>query len=150
MTSDTTVVPIRHPNTIEDPLTAVWRSGAGQLLAQVVEVEAEPGPGRCRSGPGAPGHGRAAPGARARPAAARPSSRPGTPRLPPPPRLRQQPAGAAPQHGRQRILDRVGVAEWDNSVIAHRGVSLLREVLAGSSPASIRRLSHATITQFRP
>jgi hypothetical protein len=65
-------------------------------------------------------------------------------------RLRQQPAGAAPQDGRQRILDRVGVAEWDNGGIAHRGVSLLREVLAGSSPASIRRLSHATITQFRP
>ena len=32
--------------------------------------------------------------------------------------------------------------------MAHRGVSLLREVLAGSSPASIRRLHTAVVTQF--
>ena len=44
---------------------------------------AAPRPGRSRSGPGAPEHGRAARRARARPAAARPSSRPGTPPLPP-------------------------------------------------------------------
>ena len=60
--------------------------------------------------------------------------------------LRQQPAGAAPQDGRQRVVDLIGLAEWDNGAIAHRGVSLLREVLAGSSPASIRRLSHTAIT----
>ncbi|WP_424140565.1 IS256 family transposase [Roseomonas chloroacetimidivorans] len=39
--SDTTVVPLRQPETIEDPLTAVLRSGARRLLAQAVEAEAE-------------------------------------------------------------------------------------------------------------
>ncbi len=39
--SDNTVVPLRHPDTIEDPLTAVLRSGARRLLAQAVEAEAE-------------------------------------------------------------------------------------------------------------
>ena len=39
--SDTTVVPLRHPDTIEDPLTAVLRSGARRLLAQAVEAEAQ-------------------------------------------------------------------------------------------------------------
>src|SRR5215216_202411 len=39
--SDTTVVPLRHPDTIEDPLTAILRSGARRLLAQAVEAEAE-------------------------------------------------------------------------------------------------------------
>ena len=39
--SDTTVVPLRQPDTIEDPLTAVLRSGARRLLAQAIEAEAE-------------------------------------------------------------------------------------------------------------
>jgi putative transposase len=39
--SDTTVIPLRHPDTIEDPLTAVLRSGARRLLAQAIEAEAE-------------------------------------------------------------------------------------------------------------
>ncbi|WP_424140376.1 IS256 family transposase [Roseomonas chloroacetimidivorans] len=39
--SDTTVVPLRQPETVEDPLTAVLRSGARRLLAQAVEAEAE-------------------------------------------------------------------------------------------------------------
>jgi putative transposase len=39
--SDSTVVPLRQPDTIEDPLTAVLRSGARRLLAQAVEAEAE-------------------------------------------------------------------------------------------------------------
>ncbi len=39
--SHNTVVPLRHPDTIEDPLTAVLRSGARRLLAQAVEAEAE-------------------------------------------------------------------------------------------------------------
>src|SRR5215212_11202931 len=39
--SDTTVIPLRQPDTIEDPLTAVLRSGARRLLAQAVEAEAE-------------------------------------------------------------------------------------------------------------
>ncbi|HEX8568555.1 MAG TPA: IS256 family transposase [Caulobacteraceae bacterium] len=41
MTSDTTVVPLHQPETIDDPLTAILRSGARQLLAQAVEAEAE-------------------------------------------------------------------------------------------------------------
>jgi hypothetical protein len=41
MTSDTTVVPLRQPDEVDDPLTAVLRSGARRLLAQAVEVEAE-------------------------------------------------------------------------------------------------------------
>ena len=39
--SDNIVVPLRQPDTIEDPLTAVLRSGARRLLAQAVEAEAE-------------------------------------------------------------------------------------------------------------
>src|SRR4051795_5970175 len=39
--SHTTVVPLRQPDEIEDPLTAVLRSGARRLLAQAVEAEAE-------------------------------------------------------------------------------------------------------------
>src|SRR5829696_3419422 len=39
--SDTTVIPLRQPDTIEDPLTAVLRSVARRLLAQAVEAEAE-------------------------------------------------------------------------------------------------------------
>jgi putative transposase len=41
MTSDSTVVPLRQPDEISDPLTAVLRSGARRLLAQAVEAEAE-------------------------------------------------------------------------------------------------------------
>ena len=41
MTSSSTVVPLRQPDSIEDPLTAVLRSGARRLLAQAIEAEAE-------------------------------------------------------------------------------------------------------------
>ena len=41
MTSTTTVVPLRQPDTVDDPLTAVLRSGARRLLAQAVEAEAD-------------------------------------------------------------------------------------------------------------
>ena len=41
MTSDSTVVPLRQPEEVEDPLTAILRSGARRLLAQAVEAEAE-------------------------------------------------------------------------------------------------------------
>jgi putative transposase len=41
MTSDSTVVPLRQPEEIDDPLTAVLREGARRLLAQAVEAEAE-------------------------------------------------------------------------------------------------------------
>ena len=33
MTSDSTVVPLRQPDAIDDPLTAILRSGARRLLA---------------------------------------------------------------------------------------------------------------------
>src|SRR5215210_3311557 len=39
--SDSTVVSLRQPDTIEDPLSAVLRSGARRLLAQAIEAEAE-------------------------------------------------------------------------------------------------------------
>ena len=38
---NSTVVPLRQPETIDDPLTAVLRSGARRLLAQAIEAEAE-------------------------------------------------------------------------------------------------------------
>ncbi len=41
MTSNNTVVHFRQPDEIDDPLTAVLRSGARRLLAQAVEAEAE-------------------------------------------------------------------------------------------------------------
>ena len=41
MTSSSSVVPLRQPDTIDDPLTAVLRSGARRLLAQAIEAEAE-------------------------------------------------------------------------------------------------------------
>jgi transposase-like protein len=41
MTSSSTVVPLRQPDAIEDPLTAVLRDGARRLLAQAVEAEAD-------------------------------------------------------------------------------------------------------------
>jgi hypothetical protein len=39
--SDTTVVPLRQPETVDDPLTAVLRNGARRLLAQAIEAEAD-------------------------------------------------------------------------------------------------------------
>jgi transposase-like protein len=41
MTSDTTVIPLRQPDAIDDPLTVILRSGARRLLAQAVEAEAD-------------------------------------------------------------------------------------------------------------
>jgi transposase-like protein len=41
MTSDSTVVSLRKPETLEDPLTTILRSGARQLLAQAIEAEIE-------------------------------------------------------------------------------------------------------------
>ncbi len=38
MISDSIVVAFRQPDTIEDPLTAILRSGAHRLLAQAVEA----------------------------------------------------------------------------------------------------------------
>ena len=41
MTSSNSVVSLRQPDAIDDPLTAVLRSGARRLLAQAIEAEAE-------------------------------------------------------------------------------------------------------------
>jgi putative transposase len=41
MSSDSTIVPFRQPDEIDDPLTAVLRSGARRLLAQAIEAEAD-------------------------------------------------------------------------------------------------------------
>ena len=41
MTSNSTVVSLRQPETIDDPLTAILRSGARRLLAQAIEAEAD-------------------------------------------------------------------------------------------------------------
>lgn len=40
MNSNSSVVPVRQPDSIDDPLTAVLRSGARRLLAQAIEAEA--------------------------------------------------------------------------------------------------------------
>ncbi len=41
MTSSSTVVSLRQPEAVDDPLTAILRSGARRLLAQAIEAEAE-------------------------------------------------------------------------------------------------------------
>ena len=41
MNEDSTVVRFPRPDTIDDPLTAVLRSGARRLLARAIEAEAE-------------------------------------------------------------------------------------------------------------
>jgi len=41
MTSSSTVVSLRQPDAIDDPLTAILRSGARRLLAQAIEAEAD-------------------------------------------------------------------------------------------------------------
>src|SRR5215212_9139059 len=41
MTETTNIVRLRQPDTIDDPLTDILRSGARQLLAQAIEIEAE-------------------------------------------------------------------------------------------------------------
>ncbi len=41
MSTDTTLVALRQPGEIEDPLTAILRSGARRLLAQAIEAEVE-------------------------------------------------------------------------------------------------------------
>ena len=41
MTSSSTVVSLHQPDEVDDPLTAILRSGARRLLAQAVEAEAE-------------------------------------------------------------------------------------------------------------
>ncbi len=38
--STTTVVSLRQPDEVDDPLTAVLRAGARRLLAQAIEAEA--------------------------------------------------------------------------------------------------------------
>ena len=40
MNENSNIVPLRQPDEIDDPLTNILRSGARQLLAQAVEMEA--------------------------------------------------------------------------------------------------------------
>ncbi|WP_158292319.1 hypothetical protein [Paracraurococcus ruber] len=44
MTSDTTVVALRQPDEVADPLTAVLRSGARRLLAHETCARVDGGP----------------------------------------------------------------------------------------------------------
>jgi putative transposase len=41
MTSDSSIAPLRQPEEIGDPLTAVLKSGARRLLARAIEAEAD-------------------------------------------------------------------------------------------------------------
>jgi hypothetical protein len=60
--------------------------------------------------------------------------------------LCQQPAGAVPQDGRERVINRVGLTEGNNGATARHGVSLLREVQAGFHPPRYA----ASLTQPSP
>jgi putative transposase len=41
MNETTSIVRLRQPDTIDDPLTDILRTGARKLLAQAIEIEAE-------------------------------------------------------------------------------------------------------------
>ena len=41
MSRDTTVIPFRQPDVIDDPLTELAREGARRMLAQVLVAEAD-------------------------------------------------------------------------------------------------------------
>ena len=41
MNETTSIVRFRQPDTIDDPLTDILRTGARKLLAQAIEIEAE-------------------------------------------------------------------------------------------------------------
>ena len=63
-------------------------------------------------------------------------------------RLGQALASAGPQYLRQGIIDGIRPTKpYDIAVLVH-GVSLSGEVLAGLTPASIRRPSQATVSQI--
>ena len=62
--------------------------------------------------------------------------------------LSQHAAGAFTCKFAQRIVDGFRLTEGDDSSISRHGVSLLREVLAGLTPASIRRLQSIVVTQI--
>ena len=46
MSRDTTVIPFRQPEAVDDPLTEVAREGARRMLAQVLIAEADAFVGR--------------------------------------------------------------------------------------------------------
>jgi hypothetical protein len=72
-------------------------------------------------------------------------------------RLRQQPAGAAAQNRRERVVNRVGLTQGNNAVKTRHGVSLLREVQAGFHPPRYAaflnqpspRFHHSSVTMTR-
>ena len=41
MTEDSSIIRLRQPDEIDDPLTALLRSGARRLLEQAIEAEVE-------------------------------------------------------------------------------------------------------------
>ena len=41
MKEDTTVIPFRHANSIDDPLTEIAREGARRMLAEALRAEAD-------------------------------------------------------------------------------------------------------------
>ena len=62
-------------------------------------------------------------------------------------RLLNQTFRAGAQNFSQRIVNFVWLTESDNSILVH-GVTLLREVRAGSTPTPLRRSNHTVITHF--
>jgi len=64
-------------------------------------------------------------------------------------RLLHQALRAGPENFGQRIVNFIWLTEGDNSILVH-GVTLPREVRAGSTPTPLRRSSHTVITHFPP
>ena len=147
--------PCVSPTTIDDPLTAILRSGARRLLAQAIEAEAEAflaamkgvqlPDGRDRAGaararPGAPGADRDRPGRGAAGEAARPRRRRGGPSASGSPR-RSCHAG----RGGRRSLDAL------LPILYLRGVSMgdFQEALAALLGKDAPNLSPSVIARLR-
>ena len=70
MNETTNVLHLRQPDTIDDPLTDILRTGARKLLAQAIESEAEAYLASMRELKLPDGRDRLVPSARSRPASA--------------------------------------------------------------------------------
>ena len=62
-------------------------------------------------------------------------------------RLLDQTLRAGPENFGQRIVNFIWLAKGDNSILVP-GVTLPREVRAGSTPTPLRRSNHTVITHF--
>ena len=155
MTSSSTVVPLRHPDAVDDPLTAILRSGARRLPAQAVEAEAEAFLAEIKGLRLADGRERLVRHGHGPERLVQTGIGPVAAR-----RVKLRDRGAGDGAERIRFTSAI-LPRWARRtrsldallpVLHLRGISSgdLREVQAGSSPASIRRLSHTAITQFRP